>query len=79
MQCARLVSNARHGRALRSIWRLLLSGVKRKEHLVWLYGLASCGKSEFIRRVRGIFASAEVDWSGPYMPERERNLPLLKE
>ena len=36
--CTRLINNTHHGKALRSVWRLLLSGVERKEHLVWLYG-----------------------------------------
>ena len=97
MACAKLINNAHHGKALRCVWRLLLSGVERKEHLVWLYGLgkydtccltdlcimcfcaASCGKSEFIRRLRAIFASVEVDWSAQYLPESKRNLPDVKE
>jgi len=46
---------------------------------VWLYGLASCGKSEFVRRIRGIFASEEIAFGETYLPVQSRNLPHLKE
>ena len=73
IQCVETISKAGHGRILRSVWRLLLSGKKTKCSVAWMHGIASSGKSQFIRRLRSIFSSDEVDWRGPYLPVRKRN------
>ena len=69
--CARRISRARHGRALRSIWRLIIEKKRGKVHVGWLYGVASSGKSMLVRRVRQVFAGDEVDWRGQYLPVRK--------
>ena len=53
-------------------------GDRTKERTLWISGVANSGKSMFIRRLRSIFASDEVDWRGVYMPIRERHLPAVK-
>ena len=46
--------------------------------MLWLWGQASTGKSYFIRRIREIFASSEVQWKGEYLPDTEVTRPDLK-
>lgn len=41
-------------------------------------GSANAGKSIFIRMMRSIFGSDEVDWRGAYLPVRKRNRTDLK-
>ena len=65
IQCAHLINDAGHGTIMRSVWRLLLDNkTKSKKHVCWLYGVASSGKTKFIKRLGSIFASDEVDWRG---------------
>ena len=65
----RKINDAGHGKILRSVYRLLISDRgKTKKHVVWVYGEANAGKSKFIRRLREIFGSDEVDWRGAYLP-----------
>jgi len=42
-----------------------------KVFVIWLYGIASSGKSMLVRRLRRIFAGDEVDWRGQYLPVRK--------
>ena len=46
--------------------------------MVWIYGAANAGKSKFIRRLRSIFGSDEVDWRGEYLPLKTSNRAELK-
>ena len=71
LDCVKLVNNAGHGRLLRAVFNTLLSK-KTKKRTVWITGVASSGKSMFIRRLREIFASDEVDWRGVYLPVKKR-------
>jgi len=43
--CVKEISTAGHGRILRSVWRLLLSGKKNKRSVAWIHGISSSGKS----------------------------------
>ena len=82
IECARLVNGARHGKAVRAVWRLLLDDAVHKtakKSAAWVVGRANSGKSEFIRRLRRLFASAEVDFRGAYLPVRLRNLSKIRE
>lgn len=45
---------------------------------MWLTGDANTGKSMFIRRLRQIFATDEVDWRGVYLPVKTKTNPLVK-
>jgi hypothetical protein len=45
IKCVEAISKAGHGRILRSVWRLLLSGKKTKRSVAWIHGVASSGKS----------------------------------
>ena len=50
---------------MRRFWRLFLDRKRKsKKHVCWLYGVASSGKTKFIKRLWRIFASDEVDWRG---------------
>jgi hypothetical protein len=71
LDCVKSVNNAGHGRLLRAIYNILF-GEKTKRRTVWITGVASSGKSMFIRRLRSIFASDEVDWRGVYLPVKKR-------
>ena len=74
IECCRLITEAGHARVLRSVYRLLLNrGNDSKRYVCWLYGIANSGKSMFIRRLRKIFASDEVDWRGEYLPVNDTN------
>lgn len=77
--CLKQIIGAGHGRILRSVFRLLIAerGMTKK-HVAWIYGEANAGKSNFIRRLRKIFGSDEVDWRGEYLPLKERNRRDLK-
>ena len=46
--------------------------------VAWIHGVSSSGKSQFIRRLRSIFGSDEVDWRGIYLPVRKTNRPDIK-
>ena len=70
VECARRINGARHGKALRSLWRLIIEKKRTKVHVAWLYGVASSGKSMLVRRLREIFGGDEVDWRGQYLPVR---------
>ena len=76
--CIKKVVEAGHGRVIRSVYRLMFPEVKTKKKVAWIYGEANAGKSKFIRRIRKIFGSDEVDWRGEYLPLKERNRPDLK-
>lgn len=65
------MNDAGHGRLLRATHNLLF-GEKTKRRTVWISGVASSGKSMFIRRLRSIFGSDEVDWRGVYLPVKKR-------
>ena len=78
LQCLRLVNKAHgHARAVRGLYRILLSGQDYKKHVVWLNGVPNSGKSQLIKRAFGIFASQSVSWRGEFMPVSEVNLPEL--
>jgi ribosome biogenesis GTPase A len=79
IECCKLINGAGHGRVLRSVYRLLLNrGNDSKRYVCWLYGIANSGKSLFIRRLRKIFASDEVDWRGEYLPVNDTNKRHIK-
>lgn len=67
IDCVRLVSNSGHGQLLRATVNLLF-GERTKKRTIWITGMANSGKSMFVRRLRTIFASDEVDWRGVYLP-----------
>jgi hypothetical protein len=71
LDCVKLVNDAGHGRLLRAAYTILF-GERTKKRTVWATGVASSGKSMFIRRLRSIFASDEVDWRGVYLPVKQR-------
>jgi phage/plasmid-associated DNA primase len=74
IDCARIISQAHHGRVLRAVYRLFLdTSVIDKRHVCWLYGQPNSGKSRFIEAIRKIFSSEEVSWQGSFMPVKERN------
>ena len=73
----RLVNDAGHGRLLRATYSTLL-GEPTKKRTVWVTGVANSGKSMFIRRLRDIFASDEVDWRGVYLPVKCRTNQAIK-
>ena len=76
IECARKINEAGHGKILRSVLRLLFTEKgKTKKHVVWIYGDPNSGKSNFIRKLRSIFSSDEVDWRGSYLPLKVRNKP----
>jgi hypothetical protein len=75
--CVRLICGSGHGRILRAAARLLF-GPRTKQRTIWISGVASSGKSQFIRRLRRVLASDEIDWRGLYLPVRERNHPHIK-
>ena len=79
IDCVRKINETGHGKILRSVYRLLfVEKGKTKKHVVWTYGEPNSGKSNFIRKLRKIFGSDEVDWRGAYLPLKERNRPELK-
>ena len=77
--CLRKITDAGHGKILRSVYRLLIAERgKTKKHVIWIYGEPNAGKSTIIRMLRKIFGSDEVDWRGAYLPLKERHRPELK-
>ena len=73
IDCLRKVAKAGHGKIVRDFTRLMF-GDRTKQRTLWISGVANSGKSMFIRRVRNIFASHEVEWRGQYNPVREQYL-----
>ena len=71
IECARRISRSHHGRVLRSVYRLLIARQSNKKFVIWIYGIASSGKSRLIRRLRQLFSGDEVDWRGQYLPVRK--------
>jgi len=53
------IARAGHGTILRATARLLF-GPRTKQRTIWLSGVASSGKSMFIRRLRKLLASDEI-------------------
>jgi len=77
IDCIKSVNDAGHGRLLRAVHTVLF-GERTKRRTVWVSGVASSGKSMFIRRLRSIFGSDEVDWRGVYLPVKKRCNPRIK-
>ena len=71
--CLELVAGAGHGKIIRDFTRLMF-GERTKQRTLWISGTPNSGKSMFVRRVRNLFASHEVDWRGVYLPVREQYL-----
>ena len=78
-ECVKRVNEAKHGLALRQVYRLFFKNRgKTKKHVVWMHGVANSGKSQFIRRLREIFGVDEVDWRGEWLPVRQRSNAHIK-
>lgn len=77
VDCVRLVDEAGHGHLLRAVVNLIFAE-RTKKRTIWVTGVANSGKSMFMRRLRTVFASDEVDWRGVYLPVKIRSQPLVK-
>ena len=73
--CTDAINKANHGEALRATYQLLFSKDEGKKHVLWIHGVASAGKSYYIRRLREIFASEEVSWKNEYLPATSVSRP----